>query len=50
MERFIISEPTAVVCPAGLAHCPLVMTKLAQPFLLMDVRPFGSGPTSAGKL
>jgi hypothetical protein len=50
MERFIIREPTAVVVPKGLAHNPLVMTKLEKPFLLMDVRPFGSGPMTAGRM
>jgi len=50
MERFTITEPTAVVCPKGLAHNPLVMTKLEKPFLLMDVRPFGSGPMNAGRV
>ena len=50
MDRFTIKEPTAVVCPKGLAHNPLVMTKLEKPFLLMDVRPFGSGPMNAGRV
>ncbi|MCJ7604653.1 MAG: hypothetical protein MUO19_01285 [Dehalococcoidales bacterium] len=50
MVKYTITEPTAVVVPAGLAHCPLVMTKVEKPFLLMDVRPFGSGPMNAGKL
>ena len=50
MDRFTISEPTAVVCPKGLAHNPLTMTKLEKPFLLMDVRPFGSGMMNAGKV
>jgi hypothetical protein len=50
MERHTITEPTAVVVPKGLAHNPLVMTKLEKPFLLMDVRPFGSGPMNAGRV
>jgi hypothetical protein len=50
MERFTITEPTAVICPKGLAHNPLVMTKLEKPFLLQDVRPFGSGPMNVGRM
>jgi hypothetical protein len=45
-ERHLISRPTAVVIPGGLAHCPLTILKAAQPFILTDVRPFGHGSTS----
>lgn len=50
MEKHIIKEPTAVVIPQGLAHCPLIITKIDRPFILTDVRPFGSGDFSPGKL
>lgn len=43
MERHVITEPTAVVIPKGLAHNPLIITKIDRPFLLTDVRPSGSG-------
>ena len=50
MERHLITEPTAVVIPKGLAHCPLIITKIDRPFILTDVRPFGSGDFAPGKL
>ena len=50
MERYVITEPTAVVVPDGLAHCPLVITRVDRPFYLTDVRPFGSPAPAAGKL
>jgi hypothetical protein len=46
MERHLITEPTAVVVPAGLLHCPLVINKVNHPFLLTDVRPYGHGSTN----
>ena len=45
-ERHLITEPTAVVVPGGLLHCPLTINKVSQPFILTDVRPFGHGGTS----
>ncbi len=50
MERHVITEPTAVVIPKGLAHCPLIITRIDRPFILTDVRPFGSERFSPGKL
>ena len=50
MEKHIITEPTAVVIPKGLAHCPLIITRIDRPFMLTDVRPFGSEEFAAGKL
>jgi hypothetical protein len=50
MERHVIKEPTAVVIPKGLPHCPLIITRIDRPFILTDVRPFGSERFSPGKL
>lgn len=50
MERYVITEPTAVVIPGGLAHCPLVFTRIDRPIILTDVRPFGSERPQVGKL
>jgi uncharacterized RmlC-like cupin family protein len=45
-ERHVITAPTAVVIPGGLPHCPLTVTRVDRPFILTDVRPFGSeGPS-----
>jgi hypothetical protein len=50
MERHLIDVPTAVVIPGGLAHNPLVITRIDRPMILIDVRPFGSPPPTPGKL
>jgi len=50
MERHLITEPAAVVIPKGLAHCPLIITRIDRPFILTDVRPFGSERFTPGKL
>jgi hypothetical protein len=50
MERHLITEPTAVVIPGGLAHNPLVITRIERPMILTDIRPFGSPPPTPGKL
>jgi uncharacterized RmlC-like cupin family protein len=50
LERHVITKPTSVVIPGKLAHCPLVVTKVDRPFILMDVRPFGSEPVRPGRL
>jgi hypothetical protein len=50
MERHLITAPTAVVIPGGLAHNPLVITRIDRPMILTDVRPFGSPPPTPGKL
>jgi len=42
MVKYTITEPTAVVVPAKLAHNPLVITKLDKPIMIMDVRPLGT--------
>ena len=49
-ERHIFTEPTAVICPAELLHCPLTITRVDRPFILSDVRPFGSGYETAGQM
>ena len=50
MERYVITSPTAVVIPGKVAHNPLVITRVDRPFILCDVRPFGSPPPTPGKL
>jgi hypothetical protein len=50
MERHLINVPTAVVIPGGLAHNPLVITRIDRPMILIDIRPFGSPPPAPGKL
>jgi hypothetical protein len=50
MERHVLTTPTAVVIPGGLAHCPLVITRVDRPMILCDIRPFGSPPPTPGKL
>jgi hypothetical protein len=50
MERHVLTAPTAVVIPGGLAHCPLVITRVDRPMILCDIRPFGSPPPTPGKL
>jgi uncharacterized RmlC-like cupin family protein len=52
MEKHLVTQPTAVVIPAGLPHNPLTITKVDKPFILLDCRPFGhggSGPAPASK-
>lgn len=46
MEFYKITEPTAVIVPGGLAHCPLTITRVDKPFILTDVRPYGMEPPS----
>ena len=36
-EKYTFSEPTAVVVPKGVPHCPMWTNKLEQPFLVMAV-------------
>lgn len=36
-EDHILSEPTAVVIPKGVWHCPMVTLKFQKPFLCMAV-------------
>jgi uncharacterized RmlC-like cupin family protein len=50
LERHVLTAPTAVVIPGGLAHCPLVITRVDRPMILCDIRPFGSPPPTPGKL
>jgi hypothetical protein len=50
MEKHVITEPSAVVIPKGLLHNPLIITKIERPFIMTDVRPFGSGDFAPGKL
>jgi uncharacterized RmlC-like cupin family protein len=46
MELYRFSTPTVVIIPGGLPHCPLTITKVEKPFILTDVRPFGTEPPS----
>ncbi len=50
LERHVITAPTAVVIPGKLAHCPLVITRVDRPFILCDVRPFGTDMPAIGKM
>lgn len=36
-EKYTFDEPTAVVVPKGVPHCPIWTNKLEQPFLVMAV-------------
>ena len=36
-EKYTFSEPTAVVVPKGVPHCPMWTNKIEQPFLVMAV-------------
>ena len=36
-EKYTFSEPTAVVVPKGVPHCPIWTNRLEQPFLVMAV-------------
>ncbi|MFC1837956.1 hypothetical protein ACFL1N_00145 [Thermodesulfobacteriota bacterium] len=36
-EKYTFSEPTAVVVPKGVPHCPMWTNKIDQPFLVMAV-------------
>jgi hypothetical protein len=36
-EDHILSEPTAVVIPKGIWHCPMITQKFQKPFLCMAV-------------
>jgi len=49
-ERYIITAPTAVVVPGGLAHNPLTVLKISKPFIMIDVRPYGVTGMSANLL
>ncbi len=44
MEIHTISSPTAVIVPGKLVHCPLTITRVDKPFIICDVRPFGTDP------
>jgi uncharacterized RmlC-like cupin family protein len=50
MERHVITAPTAVVIPGKLAHNPLVITRVDRPFILCDVRPFGTDMPAIGRM
>ena len=46
MELHRIIQPTAVIVPGGLPHNPLTITRVDQPFIMTDVRPYGMEPPS----
>jgi len=48
-EKHVITKPTSVIIPGGFPHCPLTITRVDKPFILMDVRPFGSEMPSPKK-
>jgi hypothetical protein len=43
-EYHTINSPAAFIIPGGLVHCPLTITRVDKPFILCDVRPFGTDP------
>jgi hypothetical protein len=45
-ERYIFNVPTVWIVPAGVPHCPLIITRVDTPFIMTDIRPFGSGDPS----
>jgi uncharacterized RmlC-like cupin family protein len=42
-ERYIVTAPIVWIVPAGVPHCPLIVTKTDRPFIFTDIRPFGTG-------
>jgi hypothetical protein len=42
-ERYIVTVPIVWIVPAGVPHCPLIVTKVDKPFIFTDIRPFGTG-------
>ncbi len=36
-EKHVFNQPTAVVSPKGLPHCPIVTRKIERPYLCMAV-------------
>lgn len=49
-ELHTFSEPTVVVVPGELPHCPVTIKKVEKPFILTDVRPFGRGYDTSGSM
>jgi hypothetical protein len=45
-ERYIVTTPVVWIVPAGLPHCPLIVTKVNKPFIFTDIRPFGKETAS----
>ncbi len=48
-ERYIFTVPVMWIVPAEVPHLPLIITKVDQPFIMSDCRPFGSGRIGAPK-
>ncbi len=48
-ERYIVNVPVVWIVPAGVPHCPLIVTKVDKPFIFTDVRPFGTGDAAPKK-
>ncbi len=42
MERYRFSAPTLIHLPKGFQHCPLVITRVDQPFIFVVLQAFGS--------
>ena len=49
VERYIFSVPSIWIVPSGLPHCPCIITKVEKPFIMTDIRPFGSGDAAPKK-
>jgi hypothetical protein len=37
LEEHIITSATVVSIPSGLKHCPLKVTKIAKPFIFLEI-------------
>jgi hypothetical protein len=42
-ERYLVTVPSVWIVPAGLPHCPMIITQIDRPFIFTDVRPAGIG-------
>jgi hypothetical protein len=36
-EKYTFTEPTAIVVPKGVPHCPIITRRIEQPFLVMAI-------------
>jgi hypothetical protein len=45
LEKHIITRPTIINLPEGLVHCPLEITRVDKPFVMMEIMlvPAGGG-------
>jgi len=42
-ERYLVTVPSVWIVPAGLPHCPVIITRIDRPFIFTDIRPAGIG-------